>query len=75
MGDAVVQGRSVWYSRTLRVAAARPWGDGGVPGGAQSLHVVDVTDTPEGAWDGRALTPPPGTEAAAATADYRSGGA
>ncbi|OSX68591.1 hypothetical protein BU14_2529s0001, partial [Porphyra umbilicalis] len=62
VGGAVVRGRAVWYSRTLRVAAP-PRGAAGGRGTAPPA-VVDVTGTPEGSWDGRPLTPPPGTAAA-----------
>lgn len=57
VGDSVVQGQSVWYSRTLRVTTPRRGAAGGA--GSAAAVVVDVTGTPEGAWDGHALTPPP----------------
>lgn len=57
VGDSVVQGHSVWYSRTLRVTTPRRGAAGGA--GAAAAVVIDMTGTPEGVWDGHALTPPP----------------
>ncbi|GAB0494704.1 hypothetical protein MMPV_006000 [Pyropia vietnamensis] len=57
VGDSVVQGQSEWYSQTLRVTLPQRGAVGGT--GAAATTVVDVTGTPEGAWDGHALTPSP----------------